>query len=76
MTVFAGEAPIYARRLVTEPGPVLATIADAMKVSHFTGGCFLVVIGPLHAGILHRAGYSRRDVQSALLELSRRSVAE
>jgi hypothetical protein len=77
VTVFAGEAPIYARNdWSTEPGPVLATIADAMKVSHFTGGCFLVVIGPLHAGILHRAGYSRRDVQSALLELSRRSVAE
>jgi hypothetical protein len=77
VTVFAGEAPIYARNdWSQEPGPILATIADAMKPSHFTGGCFVVVIGPLHAGVLHRAGYSRGDVQSELFGLARRSVAE
>jgi hypothetical protein len=77
VTVFAGEAPIYARNdWSSEPGPILATIADAMKPSHFTGGCFVVVIGPLHAGVLSRAGYSRADVREALFASARRSVAE
>jgi hypothetical protein len=76
VTVFAGEAPINARNDWSgEPGPVLATIADAMLVSHYTGGCFIVVVGPLHAAILAGAGLSRSDVQEQLFQLARRSVA-
>jgi len=77
VTVFSGEAPIFARNdWSSEPGPVLATIADAMKVSHFTGGGFTVVLGPLHAGILARSGMGRDDVRAALCERSVRSVAD
>jgi hypothetical protein len=77
VTVFAGEAPIFARNdWSSEPGPVLATIADAMKVSHFTGGSFVVVLGPLHAGVMARAGMDRDAVRAALSELSARSVAD
>ncbi|MGB3437652.1 MAG: hypothetical protein WBA97_02770 [Actinophytocola sp.] len=76
VTVFAGEAPIYARNdWASEPGPILATIADAMLPSHYAGGCFVVVIGPLHAAILHKAGYSRADVRAELFRRARRSVA-
>lgn len=77
VTVFAGEAPVFARNdWSSEPGPVLATIADAMKVSHFTGGSFVVVLGPLHAAVLARAGLDRAAVRRELFERSVRSVAE
>jgi hypothetical protein len=77
VTVFAGEAPIFARNdWSPEPGPVLATIADAMKVSHFTGGSFVVVLGPLHAEVLARAGLDRDAIRAALFDLSARSVAD
>jgi hypothetical protein len=75
VTVFAGEGPINARNdWADEPGPVLATIADAMKVSHFTGGSFTIVVGPLHARILARAGLTRADVRAELCSRSVRSV--
>lgn len=77
VTVFAGEGPINARNdWSSEPGPVLATIADAMKPSHYTGGSFVVVVGPLHAAVFARAGLSRRDVQDELHARARRSVAD
>jgi hypothetical protein len=77
VTVFSGEAPIFARNdWSAEPGPVLATIADAMKVSHFTGGGFVIVLGPLHAGILARAGLDRDAIRAALFERSARSLAD
>lgn len=77
VTVFAGEAPIFARNdWASSPEPILATIADAMKVSHFTGGSFVVVLGPMHAEVLAEAGMNRSDVRRALYELARRSVAE
>jgi hypothetical protein len=77
VTVFAGEAPIFARNdWSSEPGPVLATIADAMKVSHFTGGSFVVVLGPLHASVLAGAGMDPDAIRGALFELSYRSEAE
>lgn len=77
VTVFAGEAPVNARNDWShEPGPVLATIADAMLPSHYTGGCVVVVLGPLHAAIMARAGMSKADVRSALFGLARRSVAD
>lgn len=76
VTVFSGEAPINARNdWASEPGPILATIADAMLPSHYTGGCFVIVIGPLHARILAGAGLTRADVQRELFERARRSVA-
>ena len=77
VTVFSGEAPIFARNdWSSEPGPVLATIADAMKVSHFTGGGFVVVLGPLHAAVLARAGRDRDAIRAALCDLSARSLAD
>ncbi len=77
VTVFAGEGPINARNdWSSEPGPVLATIADAMLPSHFTGGCFVVVVGPLHARVLARAGLSRSDVQQELFARAVRSEAD
>lgn len=77
VTVFAGEAPIFARNdWASTPGPILAAIADAMKVSHFTGGSFVVVLGPLHARVLHQAGLDRAAIRSSLWELSQRSVAD
>jgi hypothetical protein len=76
VTVFAGEAPINARNdWATEPGPILATIADAMLPSHYTGGSFVVVLGPMHAATLARAGLSRADVRAELHARARRSVA-
>lgn len=77
VTVLAGEAPINARNdWASTPGPILATIADAMLPSHYTGGCFLVVLGPLHARVLAGAGLSRADVRAELFARARRSVAE
>jgi hypothetical protein len=76
VTVFAGEGPINARNdWASEPGPILATIADAMLPSHYTGGCFVVVIGPLHAAVLGRAGLTKADVREELFRRARRSVA-
>lgn len=75
VTVFAGEAPVNARNdWASEPGPILATIADAMLPGHYTGGCVVVVIGPLHAGILRRAGMDRAAVREELFRRARRSV--
>jgi hypothetical protein len=77
VTVFAGEAPIFARNdWSSEPTPILATIADAMKVSHFTGGSFVVVLGPLHAAVLARAGLGRAAIREELFEMSARSEAD
>jgi hypothetical protein len=77
VTVFAGEAPINARNdWSDDPAQVLATIADAMKPSHYTGGSFVVVVGPLHAALFARAGLARRDVQQELYLRARRSVAD
>ncbi|WP_219415308.1 hypothetical protein [Pseudonocardia nigra] len=77
VTVLAGEAPINARNdWAAKPGPILATIADAMLPSHYTGGCVLVVIGPLHAAVLHRAGLHKAAVRAELHRLARRSVAD
>jgi hypothetical protein len=77
VTVFAGEAPINARNdWATEPGPILATIADAMLPSHFTGGCFVVVLGPMHAATLAAAGLDRAAVRDELFSRARRSIAD
>lgn len=77
VTVFAGEAPIFARNdWSSEPGPVLGTVADAMKVSHYTGGSFVVVLGPLHAAVLAGAGMDRAAVREELVRRSARSVAD
>jgi hypothetical protein len=77
VTVYAGEAPIMARNdWASEPGPVLATIADAMLPSHYTGGGCVVVLGPRHAGILAAAGMSRDDVSHELFRLARRTESE
>lgn len=77
VTVFAGEAPLMARNdWASDPEPILSTIADVMRVGHFTGGPTLVVLGPLHAQAAARAGWSRRDVCRFLHEHTRRSMAD
>ena len=76
VTVFAGEGPVNARNdWSSEPGPILATIADAMLPSHYTGGSFVVVIGPLHAAVLAKAGLSKDDVRAELHTRAQRSTA-
>lgn len=77
VTVFAGEGPINVRNhWAAESGPILASIADAMLPSHFTGGHFVVVVGPMHAEIFARDGLSRRRVQEELFRRARRTVAD
>lgn len=77
VTVFSGEAPINARNdWTSQTGPVLATIADAMLPSHFTGGCVVVVLGPLHAGLLAGAGMDKAAVRAELFTRAQRSVTE
>lgn len=77
VTVFAGEGPIFARNdWAAEAEPILSTIADAMKISHFTGGSFVVVLGPLHAARLFEAGMNRSSICMELWERSKRTVTE
>lgn len=77
VTVYAGEAPVMARNdWSSEWGPVLDTVADAMKPSHFTGGGVCVVMGPLHAAAMARGGLSREDVAVELHARARRTSAE
>lgn len=77
VTMFSGEAPVFARNdWSSEPEPILATIADAMLPTHYTGGRFVVVLGPLHAEILARSGMTKSQVTDALAGLARRSVAD
>ncbi len=77
VTVFAGEAPIFARNDWAEaPEPILATIADAMLPSHFSGGGVVVVLGPLHAAAMARAGMSKADVRQGLFQRARRSLSD
>ena len=77
VTVFAGEAPIFARNdWADTPAPILATIADAMLPSHFTGGGVVVVLGPLHAATMAAAGMSKADVREGLFERARRSLSD
>ncbi len=77
VTVFSGEAPIFARNDWAEaPEPILATIADAMLPSHFTGGGVVVVLGPLHAAAMARSGMSKADVRQSLFQRARRSLSD
>ncbi|MGI8722705.1 MAG: hypothetical protein ACR2JG_10795 [Geodermatophilaceae bacterium] len=77
VTVFAGEAPIFARNdWADTPEPILATIADAMLPSHFTGGGVVVVLGPLHAATMSAAGMSKADVREGLFQRARRSLGD
>ncbi|TDD81345.1 hypothetical protein E1293_18930 [Actinomadura darangshiensis] len=75
VTVFAGEAPVNARNdWASEPGPILATIADTMLPCHYTGGSVVVVLGPRHAAVMRQAGMGRADVRAELFRLARRSA--
>jgi hypothetical protein len=77
VTVFSGEGPVNARNDWSDaPGPILATIADAMLPSHFTDGHVVVVVGPLHARILSRGGLTRADVQAELYQRAVRTTAD
>lgn len=77
VTVFSGEAPVLARNdWADRPEPILATIADAMLPSHFTGGGVVVVLGPLHAAVLAGAGMTRADVRQQLFHKARRSPGD
>ena len=75
VTVYAGEAPLMVRNDWSfEAGPILDTIADAMLPSHYTGGGVTVVLGPLHAAAMARAGLGRADVAAELFARARRSL--
>lgn len=77
VTVFAGEAPIFARNdWADTPEPILATISDAMLPSHFTGGGVVVVLGPLHAATMAAAGMSKTAVREGIFQRARRSLAD
>lgn len=77
VTVFSGEAPIFARNdWSSDPASILATIADAMLVGHFTGGCYAVVLGPQHAAAIARRGWTKDDVRGFLAQRARRSLAD
>lgn len=77
VTVFAGEAPIFARNDWSDrAAPILGTIADAMLPSHFTGGGVVVVLGPLHASALAREGLSKAEVREELFGRARRSLGD
>ena len=77
VTMFAAEAPLYARNdWSQDPELILATVADAMLIGHYTGGSFVVVMSPLHAGHIARRGWSPADVRRFLAERARRSVAD
>ncbi|MBM4443006.1 MAG: hypothetical protein FJ027_21560 [Candidatus Rokubacteria bacterium] len=67
-------------QLASTPEPILACYADALcnlgspNVLGFNEG--LVVMGFEHAEVMRAAGWSRRDVQTWLVEHARRRVAE
>ena len=77
VTVIAAEAPRQvANHLNGEPEGIAATVASAIRVPfHFAAGKggaqFIVVLGPEHSTAFIESGWSRRQVQTALHEMSR-----
>jgi hypothetical protein len=81
VTVMAAEAPRQVmHRWQPSPDDMLNTLAAAMRDPSQNavgnGTCYLVVLGPEHAGILADGGLSPRDVREALSERSMITVKE
>jgi hypothetical protein len=81
VTVFGAEAPHNINNhWSATPHALLRTIADTMATlgsNHlYLGGESFVVLGPEHAEVLARAGWSKRDVRTLLFEQARKPLAE
>ncbi|MCC7461978.1 MAG: hypothetical protein IT480_05875 [Gammaproteobacteria bacterium] len=60
---------------VSDAGALLASICDTFPQMGFDPGC-AVILSPLSAGVLARAGFSRRAVAEYIVEYARRPAAE
>lgn len=78
LSLTASEAPHYASNASSyEPQGILNTLADVMSaLGNFADSDWVVVIGPEHAGVIRRHGWSRADVRSYLVERCARSKAD
>ncbi|MEK6709807.1 MAG: hypothetical protein AABZ64_04430, partial [Nitrospinota bacterium] len=79
VTVFAAEGPRQAfDDASAEPEGVLATIASVMSnmgsTHSYMRQSMVIAMGPDHAEVMRRGGFSRRDVKRRLFELARLPV--
>lgn len=76
VTVASADAPIQVRNdWATGHREVLTAIADVMS-GQFTGGTYIVILGPRHAATVDEARWSRSDVAEFIYDASARPVAE
>lgn len=81
VTVFGAEAPHNINNHWSHtPHGLLRTIADTMATlgsNHlYLGGESFVVLGPEHAEVIARAGWTKRDVRSFLYDQARQSISQ
>jgi hypothetical protein len=78
VTVFAALAPTQMSNLAANrPEHLVATYADVMAAgSGGAGGTRALVISPENAGVFVKAGWKKEDVQRAVYEAARRSIAD
>jgi hypothetical protein len=81
VTVFGAEAPHNINNhWSATPHDLLRTIADSMASlgsNHlYLGGESFVVLGPEHAEVLAKAGWTKRDVRSFLFDQARKPLAQ
>jgi hypothetical protein len=80
VTVFGAEAPHNINNhWSSTPHGLLRTIADSMATlgsNHlYLGGESMLVLGPEHADVLAKAGWTKRDVRAFLFEQARKPLA-
>jgi hypothetical protein len=81
VTVFGAEAPHNINNhWSATPHGLLHTIADSMATlgsNHlYLGGESFVVLGPEHADVLSKAGWTKRDVRAFLFEHARKPLVQ
>jgi hypothetical protein len=81
VTVFACEAPNNILFFEKQPRPLLAAYADRMSAiglaqMRVLAGDIFIVVGPEHAKVLARDGWSKRDIRQFLFERARRQIRE
>jgi hypothetical protein len=81
VTVFAAEAPHNINNhWSATPHGLLQTVADTMATlgsNHlYLGGESFLVLGPEHADVLARAGWTKRDVRAFLFEHARKPLVQ
>jgi hypothetical protein len=81
VTVFGAEAPHNINNHWSHtPHALLRTIADTMATlgsNHlYLGGESFVVLGPEHADVMAKAGWTKRDVRGFLYDQARKPVAQ